>query len=1008
MDVYYRYIEKVLSLLKKNIVAESNPVENVLYKECGYKTGSVLPEIDGTFRPFGTGERWADKPDTHAWFYFKTTVEKAEPPYSNELAVDTELDGWNVYNPQFLVYVNGKAVQGLDTNHRTMPLDVCGEAEIYVYAYSGSLAKNLLLNARINKIDNEVEQLYYDILVPFEVLGFTEEDSKEYADIKRHLLNAVNLLDLREPLGEGFKSSVRQAIAYLQNEFYSTLKDKPTSAFCVGHTHIDVAWLWTLAQTKEKAQRTFSTVLKLMEKYPDFVFFGSQPQLYAYVKEEAPEIYARIQEMVKAGRWEPEGAMWVEADCNLTSGESLVRQILYGKRFFQEEFGIDSRILWLPDVFGYSAALPQICQKSGIDYFVTSKVSWNDTNKMPYDTFFWKGIDGTKIFTYFLTAQDKERGRKPVNYTTYVSTTDPKHLAGAYERYSQKELTDEVLVTFGWGDGGGGPTKKMLEIAKRQRKGMPACPNVKYGRVGDFLGNLYHNVKDKPYLPEWVGELYLEYHRGTYTSAARNKKNNRKSELTYQNAELLSCMAESLTALPYPKKELSDGWRTILLNQFHDILPGSSIPEVYQESEKQYKAILNTADTVVKNAYQSITENINTDGGILVFNPHSFVGNDIVMVGGRAFFAENIPPKGYKVIQPTEKPSGVVINGKTIENRFFKLEFDDSMQIKSLYDKRVNRQVIPEGQRGNVLRVYEDLPFQYDCWNIEIYHKDKSWVVDDVVSIEEIRNGARSGFRIVKRFMSSTITQNIWLYDDIDRIDFETEVDWQEVNLLLKAEFTVDINADSAVYDIQFGHTRRPTHSNTSWDRAKFEVCAQKYADLSDYGYGVSLINDCKYGYDIHGNTMKLSLLKCSAYPNEYVDKGNHTFTFSLFPHPGDFRSAGTIQHAYYVNQPMTGICVGKHTGCLPESYSFVNSDKENIVIETVKKSEAGGDVVVRMYESFHMHTDAALSFGFEAEKVILCDLLENEKEELPVENGSVHIHLKPFEIITVKVKGRK
>jgi len=1008
MDVYYRYIEKVLSLLKNSIVAVSKPVENIFYKECSYKTGSGLPAIDDAFRPFGAGERWADKPDTHAWFYFQINIDKAEPPYYYELAVDTELDGWNVYNPQFLVYIDGKAVQGLDTNHRTLPLDVCGEAEVYIYAYSGSMAKNLLLNARINKIDQEVERLYYDILVPYEVLKFTEEDAKEYADIRRYLLNAVNMLDLREPLGEGFKNSVRQAAAYLHDAFYSTLKENPASAFCVGHTHIDVAWLWTLAQTKEKAQRTFSTVLKLMEKYPDFVFFGSQPQLYAYVKEEAPEIYERIKEMVKVGRWEPEGAMWVEADCNLTSGESLVRQILFGKRFFKEEFGIDSKILWLPDVFGYSAALPQICQKSGIDYFVTSKISWNDTNKMPYDAFFWKGIDGTKIFTYFLTAQDKEKGRKPVNYTTYVSTTDPKHLAGAYERFSQKELTDEVLVTFGWGDGGGGPTKKMLEIAERQRKGMPACPNVKYGRVIDFLNNLYHNVKDKPYLPEWAGELYLEYHRGTYTSAARNKKYNRKSELLYQNAELLSSIAKNLTALPYPAAALSDGWRTILINQFHDILPGSSIPEVYRESEQQYKTILNTADSIIQSAYQSIADNISTDGGILVFNPHSFVGSDIVMVDGKAVFAENIPPKGYKVVQPAEKLSEVILNGKTIENRFFIIEFDEAMQIKSLFDKRANRQVIAEGQRGNVLRVYEDLPFQYDCWNLEIYHKDKSWVVDDVASVEEVRNGARSGFRVVRRFMSSTITQNVWLYDDIDRIDFETEADWQEVNLILKAEFTLDINADSAVYDIQFGHTRRPTHCNTSWDQAKFEVCAQKYADLSDYGYGVSLINDCKYGYDIHGNTMKISLIKCSKYPNEFIDKGTHTFTYSLFPHPGDFRAAGTIRHAYYVNQPMTGMRVGKRAGVLPESYSFVSCDKENIVIETIKQSEDGDGIVLRMYESFNMHTDATLTFGFEAEKVFLCDLLENELEELPVRNGGVRLHVKPFEIITVKVKDRK
>lgn len=1006
MDLYLKSIEKVLKILKNSIIEKAQMLEGFLYKECPYKNGTFLPEIDDSFMFFDINDKWAKNGDSHAWFYKKVCIPECKEFEYIELKIETDLDGWNVYNPQFIVYIDGKAVQGLDTNHRSLSIDKTGDVELFVYAYSGSDAKNLPFKASFDIINRNTEKLYYDILVPFEVLEFADENSKEYADIKRFLLNTINLFDLREPLENLFFVSVKKALDYLNREFYDKYrKEQSCNAFCVGHTHIDIAWLWTLAQTKEKAQHTFSTVLKLMEKYPDFVFFSSQPQLYQYVKEEAPELYERIKQMVKSGRWEVEGAMWVEADCNLTSGESLVRQIIHGKRFFKEEFDFDSKILWLPDVFGYSAALPQICKKSGVDYFLTSKISWNDTNKMPYDTFMWKGIDGSEIFTYFLTAQDKVKDRKSVNYTTYVSTTDPKHLAGAYERYSQKELSDEVLVTYGWGDGGGGPTKKMLEKASRQTKGMPSCPNFKTGKAGDFLKNLYNNVHDKSYFPKWVGELYLEYHRGTYTSVAKNKRNNRKSELLYQNAELLCSMANVLTAFEYPEQKFYSGWQTILLNQFHDILPGSSIPQVYNDSDEQYTQVKENAEDISKKAYKSILDNIKTDGGIVVFNPHSFIGSDVVFIDGQAVFADGIPAKGYKVIKPTISDSRTVISNKKIENDFFTICFDDCMQIISLYDKRAKREVIKEGQRGNVLRVYEDLPFQYDCWNLEIYYKEKSWIADEVVSCEVIYNGARSGFKVVKRFMTSTISQYIWAYDDIDRIDFETEVDWQEKDLLLKTEFVVDINAESAIYDIQFGHTNRPTHSNTSWDEAKFEVCAQKYADLSDFGYGVSLINDCKYGYDIHGNTMKLSLIKCSGYPNNFIDKGHHTFTYSLFPHSDDFRKAGTIKQAMYLNQPMTAFKINAQDGKLKDAYSLISCDKKNVLIETVKKAYDDNSCVFRMYESFNMNTDEEFSFGFIPQKVWLCDLLENNIQEIQIENGKVKLRIKPFEIITIKVE---
>lgn len=1002
-------IRVFLEELERLIVKTSVPQDGFLYKECGYKTGNDLPPIDGTFREFVTyKDRWAGECDKHAWFYKKVTVPESFSEGEAELSIASDATvGWADVNPQFIAYVNGKLQQGIDKNHREIFLDGPGTYEFYLYAYTGSVfPEHVDFIATLRLVDKKIKKLYYDLKVPFEILEFEDENSRNYFEIKKHINNAVNLIDMRNPYSEEFYSSVERAEEYLQTEFYGKYcRECEIHAICIGHTHIDVAWEWTLAQTREKTLRSFSTVLALMKKYPEYKFMSSQPQLYKFLMEESPELYEEVKEMVKQGRWEVEGGMWIEADCNLSSGESLVRQFLYGKRFMKKEFGVESKVLWLPDVFGYSAALPQIMKKCGIDKFITSKIGWNESNKMPYDAFLWHGIDNTEIFTYFMTAQDKVRGQEPATNVTYNAKLNANQLRGAYDRFQQKELYDDVLITFGFGDGGGGPTVKDLEMYDRLKIGIPGTSTAVMGYAGDFLEDVKTKTENNPHMPHWNGELYLEFHRGTYTSQARNKKYNRTSEFMFEKAETLSLINEYLTGSVYPKEKMQAAWETILLNQFHDIIPGSSIHEVYEVSHEQYRNIQSMGTEIIENALEKLAEGVCADNGILVYNPNSFASSSAVKFGDGYIYAENIPPKGYKVIRLQEEKSSVTLTDNTIENKFFKLSLDENGNFSSIFDKRNNREVLMSGAKGNVFTVFEDYPREYDNWEISSYYTEKHWDITDLQSVEPVYEGERAGLRITRKYNQSKIVQTIFVYEHIDKIDFDTFIDWKESHLVLKTAFPVDVNTNKATYDIQFGSVERHTHKNTSWDAARFEVCAHKYCDLSEYGYGVSLLNDCKYGHAIHDGVMTLTLLKCGTFPDPLADKCEHEFTYSLYPHSKDYREAGTIKKAYELNVPMTAVKVSENKGTLPCEFSLLSTDAENIIFETAKQAEDGDDIILRGYECFNKRTDVTLTFGLPVKSAYICDMLENEETEIPVTDGKISLTFKPFEIVTVKLK---
>ncbi len=1008
MEKQIRKIKHYLKLIDAQRYTSERNVGEISVCNCGYKTSHTPPALE-SFSHFENGDEWGSGFDSHAWFHFEFDIPEDMKGKPVQLSVKSDRMGWDADNPQFIAYINGELRQGLDTNHTFVALNAEVHQNVYIYGYTGPRIRSTRFFAAIRNLNYNTEQLYYDIRVPFEMLSYLDPISKEYAEIVTHLDRTVTMLDLYEEGSEEFFASVDRALDYMQNEFYgkycsTEVRGNVPTTVGIGHTHIDCAWKWTLKQTREKVQRSFGTVLELMDIYPEYKFMSSQALLYKNLKEEAPKLYDEVKERVREGRWEVEGSMWVEPDCNLSSGESLVRQVLYGKKFFKEEFGIDNHILWLPDVFGYSAALPQILRKSGIDWFVTSKIAWNDTNMMPYDTFSWVGIDGTKINTYFLTAQDQSR-EKPERYTTYVGNTGSRMIAGTWNRYQQKNISNEALLTFGYGDGGGGPTADMLEMGRRTAKGIPGAPIFKIDHASSFLSRLERRIENEPLLPTWKGELYLEFHRGTYTTISKNKKNNRRSEFLFLDCEEMATINKELCSTKYPKSELDEGWELILTNQFHDIIPGSSIREVYEQSDIDYKRVSDIAERIIGGAKKDIASRLDKRGGYAVFNPHSFACNGSVVIDGKTCLVDNIPSKGYKLTNAFVAENSVKIEGRHVETNRFTVLFDEHMQITSIYDKAARREIIREGEAANEIRIYADYPDVYDAWEWQEYSLDKYMTLTALDSVEVIDDGARRGIRIVRPYKQSTVTQIIWFWDDIAKIDFETVADWHQQHLMVKAAFPTNINSDKATYEIQFGTVERPTHKNTSWDTAKFEVCAQKFADLSEGGYGVSIINDCKYGHDIHDGTICLSLFNCHTAPNEIADQGEISFVYSLCPHAGRFDESETTKLAYYLNYPMTSVKAEGEKSTLPESYSAAALDCENVICETIKQSESGDGTIIRLYESKNTRSRVRLTSDIKFKMAYICDLMENELCELEVEDGAVMLDVGCFEIVTVKLK---
>ena len=996
-------------------------------------------EADASKEPWTSfdtvNDRWYG-PDKHYWFRTTITIPESFDGKNLWMRVHAGLDDWDDgRNPQFLLFANGEVIQGMDINHREVLVRENAKAgekiQLDLQSYTGTLHSEFRLLADLEEHDAKIEEIYYDLIVPMQGLNRMDEDNKTRLDLETALTNTINLLDLRKPYSKEFYASIEEAEKCIQEEIYEKMGGwDEVVATCIGHTHIDVAWLWTIDQVRQKSCRSFATVLKLMEEYPNYHFMSSQPKLYSFVKERHPEVYEKIRQRVKEGRWEPEGGMWVEADCNLTSGESLVRQFLFGKRFFKEEFGVDNKILWLPDVFGYSAAMPQILKKCGIDYFMTTKLAWNEFNKVPYDTMNWEGIDGSEVFTHMITTLGVGQPETSF-FTTYNGMLHPDAIMGGWDRYQNKDINNDILISYGYGDGGGGPTRRMLETSKRMEKGIKGVPKVRQAFARTYFDELHEKVKDSKRLPTWIGELYFEFHRGTYTSMARNTRGNRKSEYAMMELELLSVLAEN-AGKAYPTEELNRMWEMILTNQFHDILPGSSIHEVYEQTKKEYAEIAETSAKLIGERMEALCGT--KDESVTVWNTLGHRRNDVVVLGetaaeamtdgttvypvqqtkdGAIVYAENLPSKGYQVLRPTsgaaaETPFAVTEAGEgyTLETPFYTIQIDANGEFTSLFDKENDREVLQSGTTGNELRIYEDKPLQYSAWNLDIFHTEKSWKVEGVRRMEWTENGpVRATLEIEREVMDTVIRQQIHFYAKDRRIDFETYVDWKFAEHVLKVHFPVDVHSDEATFDIQFGNVTRKLHTNTSWDQARFEVCGHKWADISEGSYGVSLMNDCKYGYSMKNRVMTQTLIKSGTEPNLTADQEEHFFTYSLYPHAGTWREAGTEQEALNLNVPAKAVAGAAEK----DRMEFLSVDKRDVVLETVKKAEDGDGVIVRLYEVENARTKVTLHCAEAIASAEETDLLENPIEgALGVKENEIELTIKPYEIRTIRIRTAK
>ena len=998
-----------------------------------------------------------------------------------------------------MLYVDGVPYQGVDTNHRDVPLGAFAGRTVRLtfLLWSGlegggpvRTQYHRLLDARVGLRDEKLDRLYYLLTNLTESLRYLAPDSEEQAVLPGILDRTLALLDWDE---ENLAQTGAQALAYLEKALKELPGHHPATVYAVGHTHIDVSWLWRLKHTREKAQRSFATVLRLMEEYPEYRFLQTQPQLYRFLQKDSPALYAQIKERVREGRWEADGGMWLEADCNVTSGESLARQFLYGIRFIEQEFGKKCSFLWLPDVFGYSWALPQIMKLCGLKTFMTTKISWNQYNTVPNDLFWWRGIDGTEMLTYFVDVPAPGMavdGRG----STYNGEITAETILGTWRKFKNKELSRETLISYGYGDGGGGTTRGMIENIRAINQ-IPGMPTVKPATAREFFDRIHENVAQTDrYVPLWDGELYLEYHRGTYTSQARNKWHNRKLENALGQIEWLASLAE-LAGGTYPAAALHDCWETVLRDQFHDVIPGSSIREVYKDTEKEYAAVWETLESLEREARRSLLDGADNDaaqetesggnGGMAAVSElgemSASAGQANGGNGGTAAVSEQretyysaarfadvsgaellrlpeerdgvfadesgnaLPAQrvegGYlveKALEPLEigtirfvpgkaggeqagktaapaqagaddgvrhaatAPGGsgagrgadgtftVDIAGRMLETPHYIIRWEESGALTSLWDKENGREALRG--KGNVLRVYEDKPLNFDAWDVDIFYTQK-WEDMAAQEITCTECGAlRAKIRFVYRYRHSLIEQELIVYANSRRIDFATYADWHESHRLLKTLFEVDIRATKATYDIQFGQVERPTHWNTSWDWARFEVCGHKWADLSESDYGVSLLNDCKYGYGIKDNVMGLSLLKSAKYPDTEADMGEHRFTYALLPHAGAL-GRQTREQGLLLNQP--ALCLrGRNAAGVGR---LVTKDCRTVQLDAVKKAEDGDGYVIHLHECAGGRARVKIASDYGIKAYAPCNLLEEYEEK---QSGSAfEAAFGPFEI---------
>ena len=959
--------------------------------------------------------------DRYVWLRKEVQVPPAKEGFTPAARFDFGKTGVNNKSGfESLLYINGQPYQGVDGNHREVILTpYAGQTVTLTFLLWSGLEGggpkqdqyHRLSVAKVGYLDQTVDKLWYLVKNISDTVSWLTDESAEKHDLVNALEGVCARLDFDS---DRIRASAADALAYLEDALAAMPKNSAVTVYATGHSHIDVTWLWRLKHTREKIQRTFSTVLRLMEEYPEYHFLQTQPQLYKYIKTDCPDLYEKIKQRIAEGRWEADGGMWLEADCNVTSGESLARQFLYGIRFIEQEFGKKCRYLWLPDVFGYSWALPQIMKLCGLDTFMTTKISWNQFNEMPNDLFWWRGIDGTKMLTYFVNApNNNERSVKYGKVSNYSADVAPLVAVGAWKRFKNKDLTRNVLISYGFGDGGGGPTRQMIENMRAIRQ-IPGIPDMKSAGPGEFFEKLHESVESTDrYVPVWDGELYLELHRATYTTEGKNKWHNRKLEYALTELEWLSVLA-MLHGGRYDGEKIHNCWEQVLCAQFHDTIPGSSIREVYEDTDKIYAQVWSDALQMRLDACNVLAQSAENSWSVLRFADTcvsqpvlipekadgSFVDAEGNVLPAQKLDCGWLVEKAWKGLGTenltfvpgaaagAESPFRADLQQRTLETPFYRITWEENGALTGIYDKENCREVL--SGKSNILRIYEDRPTMYDAWDMDIFYTQK-YEDAKLESVSCVEDGPlRLKLRFRYTYRNSLFEQDMVVYDRSRRIDFVTFADWHEDHRLLRALFDVDVRSTKAAYDVQFGHVERPTHWNTSWDWARFEVCGHKWADLSESNYGVSLLSDCKYGYSVKENVMGISLLKSSKNPDTHADMGVHNFTYSLLPHAGNL-GAETISQAVCLNQPPVAVSGKTDAGI------FLKKECANVMIDAIKPAEDGDGFVVHLHECMGGRARLELTSDYPIRAYAPCNLLE--EYETKTEGATISTDFRPFEI---------
>jgi len=994
-----------------------------------------------TFEPVAPGTPWGAKWE-YGWFQGEITIPEFGQGQMIALMPDVGIEPTMIIEiidgkvtpiltdtvAEAVVYVNGEYAGAIDHQHKAIVLTNSAQAgetfSIVLEAYAGHGPREW--HAGPTPPDREtvpeppaqqcklgqshfgiwmepVYQLLMDVETLWDIRENIDPESLRLMEIDEGLKDFTVIINFETDLMEmlGTVAAARERLRPLLAKHNG---DTTPEMVGFGHAHIDVAWLWPLAETERKCVRTFSTQLALMRRYPEYKFLQSQPYLYRMVKQHYPDLYAQILEAIECGQWIADGASWVEPDTNISSGESLIRQLIHGKRFYREEFGVESRLLWLPDAFGFSGALPQIMRGCGVDYFSTQKILWayNGGEQFPYNTFIWEGIDGSRVKAHF--------------HNDYNSDTNPSTVINRWRDRVQKDGFSKRLYPFGMGDGGGGPTREHLEYVRREGD-LEGVPKFRMAAPMAFFLD-----QDREGWPEvtYTGELYYQAHRGTYTSQARTKALNRRSEFALREAEIWGTAARLLAGFAFPYTLWDEAWKTVLLNQFHDILPGSSIHRVYEEAEAQLEGVVETAEGLAGDARKAL---VSGSEGLTIFNSLSWDRKGIIALpegltglvdetgkptptqahGGETFTEVTVPAcgwAGFRVGEPKIPESTIRATPNSLENTLLRIEFNEFGEISSIFDKITQKELA--AGLCNRLRMYQDIPSAFDAWDIDSMYKLSPVELPEKAAIEVSAEGPLFGSLVITRKLNeSTLTQTVTLRRCSRRVDFHTVVDWQERHKLLKVDFPVDYHVQQALHEIQFGYLSRPTHRSRQIDQDRFEVSNHKWTALAEPERGFAILNDSKYGVDVIENSINLTLLKSALAPDMTADRGRQEFTYAFTFWNTPLAESDLVREGYDLNIPLST------TSGYRESASLFQVSKANIIIETVKPAEdpGAGDVVVRCYEALGNTTRAALSTSLPFKHVYLTDMLENPLEELMLEGGEVRLEFHPFEIKTLRFR---